>query len=172
MDKNHWFIEVAKVISTQSHCLSWKAGCIIVKDKQIISTGYNGPPTGYPHCEWRNDKGVLFGGHQPGEWSDIKSSIICPRKRMGFKSGEGLEFCPASHAEANAIVQAAKMGININDASMYCAFSMIPCRECSKLIVNAGIKEVYLIGIPIDYPQQGIRGREILKGIVEIRGLV
>ena len=158
-DKNYF--DIAEAVSKASHCLSWKAGCIIVKDKQIVSTGYNGPPSGYPHCGANSITNV-----------DPSLMYTCPRHRMGYRSGEGLEYCPASHAEANAIVQAARHGIQIEGGILYCFFNLVPCRECAKLIVNSGIKEVVLLNPISDYPQAGISGREILTNCgIKIRGV-
>jgi dCMP deaminase len=152
-DWDRYFLDISEVVSKKSHCLSRQLGCVVVRDRQILSTGYNGPPHGMRHCEYRNDKGFYC----------TEKSDKCPRQRMGFRSGEGLEYCPASHAEANAIVQAAKSGVNLNGATMYGNFSQVPCRECSKLIVNSGITKVVLDGGDTPYPQSGILGVEILK---------
>jgi dCMP deaminase len=154
---DNYFINIAKAVSQKSHCLSWKAGVVLVKDRQIISTGYNGPPSGYSHCEFTLVKGEL-----EKEGYKTQPHFSCPRKRLGFKSGEGLEYCPASHAETNAIVQASKKGVSVEGATLYCAFNQIPCRECSKLIVNSGIKKVILMNEINDYPQTGLTGRDIL----------
>jgi len=90
-----------------------------VKDKSIISTGYNGPPRGISHCE----------------------GVFCPRQLQGFKSGEGLHLCPATHAEANCIAQAAKNGISTAGSIMYVTCN-VPCKNCLAVIINAGIEEV------------------------------
>jgi dCMP deaminase len=161
-----YFIKIANDVSEKSHCLSWKAGVVIVNDRQILSTGYNGPPSGYPHCNENNHLYLLqtlIGVPTEEMISLYASENICPRRLYGYPSGRGLEYCPASHAETNAIVQAAKKGICIEGSTLYCAFNMIPCRECSKLIVNSGIKEVVLTDGPNDYPQIGISGRNILE---------
>jgi dCMP deaminase len=139
MDWNKYFVKIAEVVSSKSSCISTQKGCVIVRDRQIISTGFNGPPRGYTHCGPK-----------------------CPRKMMGYKSGQGLEFCPASHAETNALVLAAKHGISVNNAVMYCNFHEIPCRECSKLIINAGISKIILPSPIIEYPQPGLKGKILL----------
>ena len=143
--------------------MSRKVGAIIVRDKSIISTGYNGPPSGYPHCECRDDKGVINGSHVFGEWNDVKLVYVCPRTRMNFKSGEGLEYCPAIHAEVNAILQAAREGISIVGSSLYLNTGITPCRECAKAIVGAGVKEVVLNNQPILYDKSGITGMDLLN---------
>lgn len=147
---DEYFVRIAKTVSLKSHCLSIQRGCVLVKDKQILSTGYNGPPAGFPHC-----------------------NEMCPRKEMGFKSGEGLEWCPASHSEANSIVQAARNGVKIENTILYCSFSHIPCRECSKLIINAGIKEVVLFGDIKKYQEPGLKGEKLLKDVgIIVRGVM
>ena len=166
MNKISWdkyFVDIAEVISERSHCLSVKRGGIIVKDRQILSTGYNGPPSGYPHCEWRTDDGRYMLDNNGYPVDGFEPIFVCPRKRMNFKSGEGLEYCPASHAEANALIFAARNGVSIEGATLYCNFREVPCRECAKLIITSGISKVVLYGEQIDYPQIGIRGSDLLK---------
>jgi dCMP deaminase len=110
---------------------------VIVKDDRfIISTGYNGPPMGCTHCEG-----------------------VCPRKKRGFKSGEGLEYCPAAHAERNAISVAARLGHATEGYTMYMNCN-IPCFECAKSIINAGITEIVVTDF-IDYEHHGILGRDL-----------
>jgi deoxycytidylate deaminase len=91
----------------------------------------------------------------------------CPRHRMGFKTGEGIEVCPATHAEVNAVLTSR---MDVRGSTIYCSFHEIPCRECSKVLINAGIKLIVLNGGPIDYPQPGIHGRELLNMVhVEVK---
>jgi dCMP deaminase len=127
----HW-LRHAKLAGENSKCLSRKIGSVLVKNNHIITSGYNGPAKGVEHCDTRNDKGGYTGVYQ---------SDICPRKRMGFKSGEGMEHCPAVHAEANAIVQAALMGVSADGSTLYC-WCPTPCSDCAKEIINAGVKRV------------------------------
>ncbi|RLG21441.1 cytidine deaminase [Candidatus Micrarchaeota archaeon] len=121
-----YFMMIADIVSTRSTCLSRRTGAILVKDKHIISTGYNGAPRGIRNCV---EKGY------------------CNRKKMGFKSGEGLEYSYAVHAEENAILQAAYHGHSTKGAVMYATTS--PCVFCAKSIINAGIVKVHYIE---DYP--------------------
>lgn len=114
-----YFHDVCKVIGSNSKCLSRHIGSILVKDKVIICSGYNGPPRGYKHCE----------------------GDICPRRLQGYGSGEGLHLCPAAHAERNTIVQAARLGIKVKDSVLYLNTG-IPCKDCLIEIINAGITEV------------------------------
>lgn len=117
-DWDEYFMELAKVASLRSNCLKRKVAAVIVRDKRVISTGYNGTPRGVKNC---NDGG-------------------CPRC-MGFgASGANLGDCLCSHAEENAIVQAAYHGVSIKDATLYTTFS--PCLICTKMILNSGIREV------------------------------
>lgn len=152
-----YFLDIANEVSKKSHCMSRRLGCLIVKDRTILSTGYNGPPMGVSHCEFRDDDGSYWHNNPLGI-----ATPKCTRQRMGFKSGEGLEYCPAVHAEANAIVMAARNGISTKDSVLYLNSDVTPCRECAKLIINAGIKAVILAGEPVVYQQAGILGYDLL----------
>ena len=125
-----YFIEIATVVSQRSTCLRRQVGAVIVKDKRMIATGYNGAASGAAHCEMTG----------------------CIRQQMGIKSGERQELCAAIHAEQNAIIQAAKYGVSIEGATLYCTHQ--PCAICAKMIVNAGIKRVVFKG---DYPDEYAR---------------
>lgn len=117
-DWDHYFMEIAHVVARRSNCSRRHVAAVIVKDKRIISTGYNGTPRGIRNC--------FEGG--------------CPRCSSDTPSGEKLEECLCSHGEENAIVQAAYHGIAVKDATLYTTYS--PCLLCSKMIINSGIKEV------------------------------
>jgi len=122
MDKwDRRFMELVKVIAEWSSCYqsNRKIGAIIVKNKRIITTGYNGAPSGYPSCVERGE---------------------CLRRKANIESGTKQEMCYAIHAEQNAIVQAAKLGVSIEGATLYCTHQ--PCIICAKLIVNSGIVRV------------------------------
>lgn len=116
---DEYFMEMARVVSSRSTCLRRQVGAVIVKDKQILSTGYNGSPTGLSHCA---EKG-------------------CLRQQLGIPSGERTEICRAVHAEQNALVQAAKHGVSIEGADIYTTVQ--PCVLCTKLLINAGIERVF-----------------------------
>jgi dCMP deaminase len=121
MEKPNWdeyFMSIAQVVATRSNCSRRKVAAVIVKDNRIISTGYNGTPRGIKNC---NEGG-------------------CPRCNSDIPSGEGLGECLCSHAEENAIVQAAYHGISVKGATLYTTFS--PCLLCAKMIINGGIAEV------------------------------
>jgi dCMP deaminase len=120
-----YFMEMARVVSGRSTCLRRKVGALLVKDKHILSTGYNGAPKGLKHC----------------------SEVGCLRGQMKVPSGERHEICRGLHAEQNAIIQAAVFGISIKDSVLYCTNT--PCVLCAKMLINAGVKEIVFSG---EYP--------------------
>ena len=117
-DWDEYFMDIAQVVSKRGNCSRRKVAAIIVRDQRVISTGYNGTPRGITNC--------FEGG--------------CPRCASDAPSGESLGECICAHAEENAIVQAAYHGIAVRDGVLYCTLS--PCLMCTKMIINAGIKEV------------------------------
>ena len=122
---DEYFMEITKLVATRSTCLRRKVGAIFVRDKRILTTGYNGAPEGLRHCE----------------------EVGCLREKLKIPSGERHELCRGVHAEQNAIVQAAISGVNLEGATLYS--TTYPCILCSKLIINARIKRVvYLEGYP------------------------
>ena len=130
------FMREAKLWMERSKCLSRQIGAVLVQGKHVVATGYNGPSSGVPHCDHR-DSG--------GNYVNYFMSDKCPRQRMGFKSGEGMEHCVAIHAEINPIMQAARMGISTDGATLY-AYCGTPCINCSKELINAGIKRIVCLG--------------------------
>lgn len=146
MDWDNYFLSICSSVAKNSKCLSRQIGAILIDDKSIISTGYNGPPRGIVHCgEWVLSNNLLCKEFReralPVPQKGRMFSECCPRQVLGYKSGEGLHICPAAHAEVNAIVNAARQGVRIKGAKMYMDCP-IPCRECMKLIINAGIEEI------------------------------
>jgi len=139
------FLGVCDQISMWSSCLSRQIGAILVRDRTIIATGYNGPPRGIPHCGKERSKldSTLFDElrQNPKLFGD---HTMCPRQRLGYGSGEGLHLCPAAHAEENCIINAARIGVMVKDSTMYMNCP-IPCKECLKKIINAGIAEIVCI---------------------------
>lgn len=122
MDKwDHRFMKMAYLISEWSSCYKEgrSIGAVLVKDKRIMTTGYNGAPAGMRTCKERQE---------------------CLRDKLNVPSGTRAELCYAIHAEQNAILQAAKLGISIDGATLYCTHQ--PCSVCAKMIVNAGIRRV------------------------------
>lgn len=148
LSPEHWdshFMRVAEYYGREANCFSRKLGAIVVKYDEfnipsIVSLGRNGPPIGYPHCNTRNPN----------------NEDVCPRRLMGFASGEGLEHCPASHAEANAIIFAARDGIAIDGCTLY-TNSPIPCRCCTTSIIQSGIKEVVVSDLSDYQSGEGIK---------------
>ncbi len=124
---DEYFLEITKLVAKRSTCLRRAVGAILVKDKRIIATGYNGVPRGLKHCE----------------------EVGCLRERLGIPSGERHEICRGLHAEQNAIIQAAVHGVSIEGAVLYCTNQ--PCVICSKMLINAGIKQ---IKIESGYPDE------------------
>ena len=116
---DEYFMEMAELTAKRSTCLRRHVGAVIVKDKHIIATGYNGAPRGVAHC------------------SDIGG---CLREEMHVPSGERHELCRALHAEQNAIIQAATLGQSIEEGDIY--ITNQPCVICAKMIINAGIKRI------------------------------
>jgi len=116
---DEYFMEVANAIAKRATCDRGRSGCVIAKDNQILATGYVGAPAGLPHCD--------DVGHQ--------------MKKMLHEDGSITEHCVRTvHAEQNAICQAAKRGVSIDGATLYCR--MTPCRTCAMLIINCGIVRV------------------------------
>lgn len=124
---DEYFMNIVELIKERSTCLRRQVGALIVKDKRILTTGYNGAPAGCEHCV----------------------DIGCLRQELNIPSGERHELCRASHAEQNAIVQAAMYGVSINGGTIYVTTQ--PCSICSKLIINSGILRVVYKG---DYPDE------------------
>jgi dCMP deaminase len=134
---NKWdkrFMEMASVIALWASCYqeNRKIGAVIVKDKRIMTTGYNGAPAGVETCVERGE---------------------CLRRKLNIPSGTHHEICYAVHAEQNAIIQAARLGVSIAGATLYCTHQ--PCVLCAKMIVNAGISRVvYREGYPDEFSVQ------------------
>ncbi len=142
-DWDEYFMGITEMVSSRSTCLRRKVGAIIVKEKRILTTGYNGPPQGVKHCE-------ELGG--------------CLRDKLNVPSGERMELSRAVHAEQNAIIQAAKYGIDINGGIMY--VTNHPCFICAKMIINAGIRKIiYKEGYPDEFAKEILReaGIEVKK---------
>lgn len=144
-----YFYGLCEEVSKNSKCLSRKIGAILVKDKSILSSGYNGPPRNVPHCWERYNldsnlyKLLTKNGKTPSE-DDINN--ICPRYIAGFKSGEGLEWCIAGHAERNVLINAARFGIATKNCKLYMTCG-IPCTPCLVEIINAGVEEIIVTKI-------------------------
>jgi len=151
--RDRWFYDLAVTVGTYSKCHSRKIGAVLVRDSSIISTGYNGPPRGVPTCDqrWFIDKRFYkkYGQHIG---KDTKG--VCPRRIIGFPSGQGLEVCPAGHAERNALINAARLGVETNNTKLYMSCG-IPCTPCMVEIINAGIEEIICCKVE-SYDETGI----------------
>ena len=131
-----YFRNICEAVASNSKCLSRQVGAILVKDKSVLATGYNGPPRGVPECgeeRWGLDDSIFTPFIST---EDIRTK--CPRRLAGAKSGENLHLCIAAHAETNCIANAARHGVEIYDTAMYMN-CVIACSECLKLMINAGI---------------------------------
>ncbi len=131
-NKDQYYEQIAKVISTRSTCLRAKVGAVVVKNDAIIATGYNGSARGEPNC------------------CDLGE---CERTKLGILPGQRYELCKAVHAEANAIINAARNGHSVVDSKMYVYFERVdggqikhtePCMMCARMIKNAGITQIRL----------------------------
>ena len=146
MDKwDKRFMELAHVVASWSSCYqeNRQVGAVIVKDKRILTTGYNGAPSGITSCK---DKGE------------------CLRKKLNIPSGTRHEVCYAVHAEQNAIIQAAKMGVALQGATIYVTHQ--PCSICTKMIINSGISRViFKEGYPDEFSVELLKeaGVELIK---------
>ena len=146
MDKwDDRFMQMADLVATWASCYkaNRKIGAVIVKNKRVMTTGYNGAPAGVKTCVERGE---------------------CLREKLGIPSGTKHEICYATHAEQNAIIQAAKLGVSIDGATLYCTHQ--PCTICTKMIINAGIKKViYREGYPDDFSMEILKeaGIEVVK---------
>lgn len=145
---HEYFMLLAKMVALRSGCNSRPSGAVIVKDKRILATGYNGPMPGAWHC---TDRG-------PG---------YCFRREKGIPDIDKYNFCRATHAEANAIAQAARFGISVEGADLYC--TLAPCYVCLKLIASAGIKAVYY---EYDYGSRDFERDAFWKEAIKEAGLV
>jgi dCMP deaminase len=113
-----YFMEITRLVAKRATCLRRQVGAVLVMDKRLLATGYNGAPSGLAHC----------------------LEVGCLREKNNIPSGERHELCRGIHAEQNAIIQAAFHGVRIQGATLYC--TNLPCVICTKMIINAGIKEI------------------------------
>jgi len=130
-DWDVYFLKMAQLAATRSTCLRRHVGAVLVKEKKILATGYNGAPSGVPHC----------------------LDVGCLREQQNIPSGQRHELCRGLHAEQNAIIQAAFHGVSIRDSILFC--TNFPCVICSKMLINAGIRSIfYLEGYPDSLSEQ------------------
>lgn len=124
---DEYFLQIATLAATRSTCLRRNVGCVLVRDRHVLATGYNGVPAKAPHCA---DKG-------------------CLRQERNIPSGQRMDICRAVHAEANAIAQCAKLGVCVQGATAY--VTVTPCSKCAALLVQAGVTAVVSSGV---YPDE------------------
>ena len=140
---DEYFMEMAHVVSKRSTCMRRKVGAILVKDKHILSTGYNGAPKGLKHC----------------------SEVGCLRQDLNVPSGQRHELCRGLHAEQNAIIQAAVFGVSIKGSTLYCTNT--PCVVCVKMLINAGVQEIIYSG---EYPDK-LAKKMLTESKIKIKNL-
>ncbi len=119
---DEYFLEIADLVAKRSTCLRRKVGALVVKDRRILATGYNGTPSGIAHCD----------------------EVGCLREKLKIPSGERHELCRGLHAEQNVLLQASLHGVSLKDSAIYVTNQ--PCIICAKMIINAGISEVVMAG--------------------------
>lgn len=144
IDIDHYFMKIAELVKERSTCIKQHVGAVLVKEKHIISTGYNGAPKGVTHC--------------------TKKTCL----RLNLKHGEKPYLCRGAHAEANAIAQAAYHGVSTKDSIIYCTH--FPCMSCAKLLINSGVKKICYRR---DYEMDNKLKMDLLKeGGVEIEKVI
>lgn len=157
--RDEYFISMAELAATRSTCTRRRVGAVAVKNDHVLATGYNGAPSGLPHCE---DAG-------------------CIRDQESIPSGEKHELCRGVHAEQNLICQAAYHGVSLSGVDIYCTNQ--PCSICAKMLLNVGVGKIYYAnGYPDDMTQEILRGRMVklpnstatytLKEILEVERLM
>ena len=119
---DEYFLAMARVIASRSTCLRRSVGALLVRDKRILATGYNGAPANLPHC----------------------AEVGCRREALGIASGERQELCRGLHAEQNAIIQGALHGVGVRGSVLYCTTQ--PCVICAKMLINAGVERIVYEG--------------------------
>ena len=124
---DEYFLSIARLVSSRSTCLRRQVGAVVVKNKQVLATGYNGAPSGITHCD----------------------KVGCLREELKVPSGQRHELCRALHAEQNAFLQAARHGASLDGATLY--ITTQPCSICAKMIINVGIKKIVIEG---EYPDE------------------
>lgn len=153
-DTKRWdkyFHNICIAVANKSPCLARKIGVILVRDKSIVSTGYNGPPRGVPHCgreRFMKDKALQDIVACRGFTNNIELKSRCPRHVLGYRLGTRIELCPAQHAEENAISNAARLGVSVIGSTLYMNYC-IPCKNCFGTLINAGIVEIVVESIEV-----------------------
>ena len=151
---DRYFYGICQSIAEKSSCLSRRVGAILVRDKSIVATGYNGPPRKIPHCDSWDRRHYIIYNLLPKIVDDTyKANLVhrlkndltyCPRRIIGFESGEGLDFCIAAHSERNCLINAARLGVSTLDTTLYLN-TQLPCKDCFIELLNAGVSEIVCI---------------------------
>lgn len=143
-----YFHQICETVAFKSPCLSRQIGSLLVRDHSVISTGFNGPPRGIPHCgmdRLLSDTELAETMHKfettVKSYNRDKLNSTCPRKLLGYESGTHMELCPAQHAEENAVSNAARLGVSVIGSICYLN-SVIPCQKCFGTLINAGVVEI------------------------------
>lgn len=142
---DEYFLEVAQLVAKRVTCMRRQVGAVLVKDRRILATGYNGAPSGIRHCD----------------------DVGCLREKLKVPSGQRHELCRGLHAEQNVLIQAALHGISVRDSTLY--ITNQPCSICAKMLINAGIKEIvvadgYPDGMALEFLQEAkIKVRRVGK---------
>jgi len=151
---DEYFLGICDRVAAHSKCRSRQIGAILVRDKVIISTGYNGPPRGFPECpeRWQDGNDVL--AYEAGALSN--HSDACPRRVLGYGSGERLDLCPAVHAEVNCVASAARVGASVVNTALYMN-AQIPCSRCLGVLIDAGVRTIVVTSLePYDQLSRAI----------------
>ena len=165
---DEYFLGICNQVASNSKCLSRQIGAILVRDRIIIATGYNGPPRGFRVCStrWRNHRDPLMKEVKTGAFTDSEL-LACPRRALGFKSGERLDLCPAVHAEINCVAAAARVGVNINHTTMYMN-AQVPCKNCMGILIDAGIGMIVVTSLE-PYDQMALTMLNEVDTILNVR---
>ena len=139
---DEYFLQLARQAATRSTCLRREVGAVLVRDRRVLATGYNGAPRGVAHC----------------------LDVGCLRDQLAIPSGERAELCRAIHAEQNAIIQAAVHGVAIEGATLYTTLQ--PCVLCAKMLINCGVREIHYVE---GYPDELSRSMFEEAGVVVVK---
>lgn len=141
---DEYFLSICDLVATRSTCLRRRVGAVVVKNKQVLATGYNGAPSKIEHCD----------------------KVGCLREEMEVPSGQRHELCRALHAEQNAFLQAARHGVSLAGSTLY--ITTQPCSICAKMIINVGIKKIVIRGsYPDDFARQLLQEAKIETVVTE-----
>ncbi len=148
---DNYFRQICQAVASKSPCLSRKIGAILVRDHSIVSTGFNGPSRGIPHCgHERLMKDMVLSNliQSPQKYQPDRLRKECPRRVLGYESGAHMDLCPAQHAEENAISNAARLGVSVLGTTLYMN-CITPCKNCFGTLINAGILEIVVDDIKL-----------------------